>query len=913
MAYEGFISYSHAADGRLAPALQRGLQTLAKPWNSRRALRIFRDETGLSTNPHLWSSIETALDESGWFVLLASPESAQSEWVNKEIAHWLRTKAVDHILPVVTDGVWDWERARGDFTPGSSAVPESLRGAFSDEPRHLDLRWARSETDLDLRNTRFRSAVADLAAPMHGVAKDDLEGEDIRQHRRARRLARAGVSALAILVVIAVVLGVLALVSRNQAISTSTTARAEALAAESQSELSVDPEVSVLLARQAVRISPIPKAVAALRQAIDASPVRLALPTEPPKLCGSRNFTTGPTIAYSPRGTRIAESVCNGDVVVLDASTARVVYRRHLSNLVSAVIYTPDGKMLAVGAAAGVDLLDASTGAVVSRLQGHGEPNALTFSPDGLQLAETSDLGVTLWNVPTGSVQFSKVEFQNDGSVAFTPDGQSLVVGTEGPTEVFDKASGQIAHVLSPPGQTLSGPGNAVNPVALQGTTLAVGANVSGLGDVTGAIDLWDTRTWTMSAELTTVTGTDISAVAISPDARRVAFGNADGTGGVWSVSPGRELVALSGQTAVINAIAFSPSGADVATASNDGTARVFRADGPWLDTLPATLCSCGNEFGWQRHKLVALVRSGDEALLQAWALPSGRPVPDPHVVATNQAALGLVLSRDGTLVAMWNDDAPSSTVTVIDTATWRTIFTLPATTLSGVTFSDDDRLLAVADQSGDLHVTTLASGHTVVGQGWSVNCNQSAGFSPAISSDDRLVAVFSFCGRVSVGNVVTARPFETFDQSGQLSHIAFNPSGRRLALASWDNTVTVLDVATAKPILELVGHTRGVEGVAYGPSDRYIATTSIDDTMRLWNASTGQLLEVDRDASAPSEPSFSPDGQMVAESNNDNQVRIWAACTNCSDPSALLASSRSSVVSPLTPLERAEEASQAG
>lgn len=57
MVYDGFISYSHAADGLLAPALQSGLQRLAKPWNSRRALRIFRDETGLSTNPHLWSAI----------------------------------------------------------------------------------------------------------------------------------------------------------------------------------------------------------------------------------------------------------------------------------------------------------------------------------------------------------------------------------------------------------------------------------------------------------------------------------------------------------------------------------------------------------------------------------------------------------------------------------------------------------------------------------------------------------------------------------------------------------------------------------------------------------------------------------------------------------------------------------------
>lgn len=67
MAYDSFTSYSDAADGQLA--LQRGLQRLAKPWNRRRALDIFRDETGLSTNPHLWSSVQAALDNSGWFLL----------------------------------------------------------------------------------------------------------------------------------------------------------------------------------------------------------------------------------------------------------------------------------------------------------------------------------------------------------------------------------------------------------------------------------------------------------------------------------------------------------------------------------------------------------------------------------------------------------------------------------------------------------------------------------------------------------------------------------------------------------------------------------------------------------------------------------------------------------------------------
>ena len=58
------------------------------------------------------------------------------------------------------------------------------------------MRWARSETQLDLTDGRFRDQVADLAAPVHGMAKDELASEDVRQHRRAMRQAVAAGIAL---------------------------------------------------------------------------------------------------------------------------------------------------------------------------------------------------------------------------------------------------------------------------------------------------------------------------------------------------------------------------------------------------------------------------------------------------------------------------------------------------------------------------------------------------------------------------------------------------------------------------------------------------------------------------------------------------------------------------------------------
>jgi len=77
--YAAFISYSHVADGRLGPSVERGLERLAKPWYQRRALRVFRDDSDLAVTHALWSTIATALDQAEYFILLASPAAARSE------------------------------------------------------------------------------------------------------------------------------------------------------------------------------------------------------------------------------------------------------------------------------------------------------------------------------------------------------------------------------------------------------------------------------------------------------------------------------------------------------------------------------------------------------------------------------------------------------------------------------------------------------------------------------------------------------------------------------------------------------------------------------------------------------------------------------------------------------------------
>jgi hypothetical protein len=114
-AYDGFISYSHAKDKAIAAALQFVVQRLGKAWNERRALRLFRDDTSLSATPHLWPSIEHALGESRFLILLASPEAGQSHWVDQEVTWWLDHNGGETILIALTAGELVWDAGAGDF------------------------------------------------------------------------------------------------------------------------------------------------------------------------------------------------------------------------------------------------------------------------------------------------------------------------------------------------------------------------------------------------------------------------------------------------------------------------------------------------------------------------------------------------------------------------------------------------------------------------------------------------------------------------------------------------------------------------------------------------------------------------------------------------------------------------------
>jgi len=189
--YDAFISYSRK-DAAIALRLQRRLEAL-QPRAAREAprLRVFVDSQELSASPSLNQSIRRALEVSRFLVVVASPHAAKSEWVLAEIGVWLALGRRDRLLFVVVDGE-PTELLPTMFARDSAADP-------GDEPLAADVR----APSLRARLRRLEEEYFRIAAPLLGVAFDDLRQRAARQRLQRLRRIIVGLSATLLVVLAA--------------------------------------------------------------------------------------------------------------------------------------------------------------------------------------------------------------------------------------------------------------------------------------------------------------------------------------------------------------------------------------------------------------------------------------------------------------------------------------------------------------------------------------------------------------------------------------------------------------------------------------------------------------------------------------------------------------------------------------
>lgn len=847
--YAAFISYSRTADEHLGPALEEALERFAKPWNRLRALRVFRDDADLSANSGLWGSITAALDDADYLILLASPAAKESKWVGREVEHWRAHRDVNHLLLVATEGeiVWDEEVDDFDWTR-TTAVPDALRGAFAEEPRYTDLRWARDPDLLTLDNDRFRGAVADLAGTLHGRPKDEMIGEQVRQHRRTIRLARGAIVALSILALGATLAAALAVWQSRVATDQRDAARSRELATRALAQLAVDPTESVRLAAQAVELKPLPEAEQALRAAL-------------------------------------AESQLG----------AFAVLRGHRGPL-SRVDIDPAGRRVVTGSGDGTARLwDAASGATIAVLRGEGTyVRDVAFDPSGTRVVTAGGDTARLWNAATGKVEH--VLRGQQGYVwtaAFDAHGTQVVTaGEDGTARVWDAATGKRLAVLR---------GHKVFVVS------AV-FDRAGKRVVTASVDytarVWNAATGVSQAVLRGHRGA-LTSAAFNPAGTRVVTGGDDGTARIWDAASGKPLVVLRGHRGDVSA-EFDQTGTRVVTVGEDGMARIWNAANGKL--LVSVRARGGVAILDPEGKRVLATSAGGSAQLSDAASGEAIAVLRGHENTVTDAAFDLsgnrlvTASADGT-ARVWDvtprkdlgvlperyvssaafdvegrrlvTGSADGTARIWDVATWRRLAVVhghrgPVT----VATFDRDARQTVAEGTDD-----AISGDSSKRVRGNVLAMDPDGKLVVTSGEKSTARVWDLAEGKVIAVLRGHSEAESSPYAVGVSHAAFDPEGERVVTVGLDGTARVWEAETGKRLAVLRGHGNIVHSAAFDPTGKRILTTGQEGTAHVWEAATGRTVAV-LPAGLNAQAAFDPNGKVVLTISANGPARIWDAAS---------------------------------
>ena len=187
--YNAFISYKHGPlDSKIAARVQRKLEhftvpsKIAKQCGKKRIERVFRDKDELPITSDLSETISHALSHSDYLIVICSPETKKSVWVQREIEFFLQTHTRKDVLTVLADG------------DPAEVIPEIL---LKDEKSVTDIDGVEHKVEVNLEplscdytiplKKADKIEIPRLAAALLGCSYDELM--DRNRQYRMRRMA----------------------------------------------------------------------------------------------------------------------------------------------------------------------------------------------------------------------------------------------------------------------------------------------------------------------------------------------------------------------------------------------------------------------------------------------------------------------------------------------------------------------------------------------------------------------------------------------------------------------------------------------------------------------------------------------------------------------------------------------------
>jgi DNA-binding SARP family transcriptional activator/WD40 repeat protein/energy-coupling factor transporter ATP-binding protein EcfA2 len=835
-------------------------------------------------------------DPAGHATVEVAHEALLREW--PRLARWIDDARVDlrlHRSLATEAAEWEASGRDDDYLLAGSRLA------------HLEGWEADSTIDLTPAERLFLHASTENRNRLVAL-EQQRQVRELENERRAGRRLRWLVAVVTVAALVTTGLSMVATNRSRAATAQQVESRVRELASMADVQVSVDPELAVLLALEATELagrsgqpSLQTAAASALHHAVRHDRVVARLDGEHVAL-----FTWDGSLVLGGRQPRLVHPGTG-------AATDLPPLEREA--VVVSVAQSPDGRLLALGgrtpppgseaghrserpSLSDVLVVDTGTGETHRSLvdprfgASHSQDVAdLTFvGPDrlvtlGSGQGDRGDDGAKVWDLPSGEVVTRMVP--RGTRLAFATGEAMLAEAGEGSITVVALDGGRVA-------QRLSG-------VEAPPTAIAFGSDLVVSGHEDGVLALWERRTGTMlaSAQLPA----SVTALAFEPVSGVLLTGTVGGDVLQWQVEPGglrvqRSLGRLAGGVADLDVrqdgrlgagvaqaggvlvwslvrrdpvelaawparetVASASRRGDVATLTADGTAVRLVRPSDWrtrsLLPLPRELAAGASTIALSPDAAAVAVGGGQQgapAWASLWDVPTGEPLPSLTFRVSHGEfdphLSGIVeFSPDGSSLAagLCHDDGASAAM-----------FDVPPSRVEALLFGPSDCTVAVAFAAGG-----------------------------------RRVAVQSTNARYPNVRVWDLDPLthvaEIRHVAGDPSGLAFSPDGARLVTAGADGVARVWELPAVhapadsglapRQALALTGHAAPLTAVLWSSDGSTIVTAGQDQSVRFWDAASGTPGLVLSDLGGPVQMTAAPDLSYLVTSAG-GEARAWTLVT---------------------------------
>jgi len=877
--YDAFISYRHCEpDRKWAKWMHQSLETFRTP--SRlvktqglmpRLQRVFRDEEELPASADLSQEIENALRESRFLIVVCSPRTPPSEWVNKEVQRFREMGRHDRIIALLIEGEPSESfpvslvEIRQTITDSNGVSREQIEAV---EPLAADVRQARTESARHLK----RMAKLRILACILGCRFDDL-----RQREQERRRSRT-ITVTALAVILTGILVVTGLVTQKE------------LFRQKESAATENYRNTIQFVKNKIESRLTDEAEAMLWKVPETKRGwewgRLM------RLCHQDLLT----LRGAPT-SRLAKTSDNGE-------------KQGLAGTITSILFSPDGRRLITAAKDGMvkswDLNKAKETGCLENIY----PEYLTFSNNRTDLLYYScpTLGRTRnFSWQQGTIKYEGTSLYLAARAvplsAIQPGKQRHypVIGTAPPRLIFwTRSTNSAASEAIMPGQADTPPIESRGAARIydvdtgrellvveghKGYVTCMYMTADGTRVATGCSDgeikVWNIETRNEQKSFR-IPDSAISAITFDPGLKHLAAGTENGTFRIWDLDSGNEQLSMNAHYKPVTSLAFSPDGRCLATGSDEHTVKFWDAE----------FNLCTRMFTDEHY---CAISPDSRTLATIFNGPTGETeirLRDITQFRNYYAIKGvggggctLSFSPDGTLIAAGfyprkslDGSACSNGIELWNIKSRSRIKTI----------STEDQIVMSACYSPDgnkLAVKMVNSGNHNEYAVWDLAAKPD----PAMKKYERALG-FAFTASSSpllvesrkTGFYITnedKRSEKKLADVGSRSRPAFSPDGKLLIFRGI-NDAAVFEVESGKKLYTIEGQAGVLQAVGFSPDRKRILAGSSEGAVRILDSADGHELVSWKMAGRMHMDSslfFSPDGQHLLAEYIEG-ISIWSA-----------------------------------